>query len=335
MVSSRLYSTFARRGLLSSVLGQHPGGVLVDILVGAGNDLEHLRQSVLEGVLLHLLLVLIPQRGHHGDQLGILFHVRRLYRGQALAEVLLRHGHGPGDQIAQIVGKVYVDGVDQRLVGEIAVGAEGEGAQQEEAQGVHAEALCQNVGVHHVALGLGHLAAVQQQPAVAVDLLRQGQVQAHEHGRPDDGVEADDLLAHEVDVGRPEGLQIVVFVVLKAQRRHVVEQGVDPHVDHMAGVKVHRYAPGKAGAGDAQVFQTGLDEVVDHLVDPAAGLQKVGVFQQILHPVGIFGQAEEIGFLLRVLHLPAAVGAFAVLQLALRPEGLAGLAVLALVDLPL
>ena len=167
---------------------------------------------------------------------------------------------------------------------------------------------------------------------MAVDLLRQGQVQAHEHGRPDDGVEADDLLAHEVDVGRPEGLQIVVFVVLKAQRRHVVEQGVDPHVDHMAGVKVHRHAPSKAGAGDTQVFETGLDEVVDHLVDPAAGLQKIGVFQQVLHPVSIFGQAEEIGFLLRILHLAAAVGAFAVLQLTLRPEGLAGLAVLALVD---
>ena len=100
----------------------------------------------------------------------------------------------------------------------------------------------------------------------------------------------------------------------------------------MARIKVHRNAPGEAGAGDAQILQAGLDEVVDHLVDPAAGLQKIGVFQQVLHPVSIFGQAEEIGFLLRVLHLPAAVGAFAVLQLALRPEGLTGLAVFALVD---
>ena len=52
----------------------------------------------------------------------------------------------------------------------------------------------------------------------------------------------------------------------------VVGQSVQPNVNHMLGVKIHRHAPGKAGAGDTQVFETGLDEVVDHLVDPGAGL---------------------------------------------------------------
>ena len=39
---------------------------------------------------------------------------------------------------------------------------------------------------------------------MAEDLLRQGQAAAHEHDRPDDRMEADDFLADEVQVGRPE-----------------------------------------------------------------------------------------------------------------------------------
>ena len=202
---------------------------------------------------------------------------------------------------------------------------------EEEAQGVHPEPLGQQVGVHHVALGLAHLAAVQQQPAGAEHMLGQGQAQAHEHGGPDDGVEADDLLAHDVHVGGPEPVQVMVLVVAVAQGGHIVEQRVDPHVHHVAGVEVHGDAPGEGGAGDAQVLQAGLDEVVHHLVHTGAGLEEVGVLQQVLDFIRVLGQAEEVGLLLRVHHRAAAVGAAAVLQLALSPEGLAGLAVLALV----
>ena len=73
-----------------------------------------------------------------------------------------------------------------------------------------------------------------------------------------------------VDADRgPELLQIVILVVLIPQGGHVVEQRVQPHIDHMARVKVHRNAPGEAGAGYAQILQSALtvDEVVDHLVD--------------------------------------------------------------------
>jgi hypothetical protein len=73
----------------------------------------------------------------------------------------------------------------------VAVAAEGEFPEQEVAQGIHSIALGQeNFGVDHVALGLAHLAAVQQEPAVAENLLGQGQLEAHQHGRPDDGVES-------------------------------------------------------------------------------------------------------------------------------------------------
>ena len=43
----------------------------------------------------------------------------------------------------------------------------------------------------------------------------------------------------------------------------------------MLGIKIHRHAPGKAGAADAQILQAGLEEVVDHLI-----------FGQLCHKAG-------------------------------------------------
>ena len=162
-------------------------------------------------------------------------------------------------------------------------------------------------------------------------MLGQRHTHAHQHGGPDDAVEAHDLLAHNVVVGGPVLVKVVIAVVVQPQGGAVVEQRVHPHVHHMARVEIHGNTPAEAGAGDAQILQTGLDEVVHHLVDAGAGLQEVRVLQQVLHAVGILAQAEEIRLLLRVVYLAAAVGALAVHQLALRPEALAGGAVLALI----
>ena len=45
----------------------------------------------------------------------------------------------------------------------------------------------------------------------------------------------------------------VIGVVVRAVAHggDIVRQRIDPDIDHMLGVKVHRDAPGKAGAGDA------------------------------------------------------------------------------------
>ena len=144
-------------------------------------------------------------------------------------------------------------------------------------------------------------------------------------------MEPDDLLAHDVVVGGPVLVEIVILVVIQAHGGAVVEQGVHPDVHHMAGVEVHGDAPAKAGTADAQILQTRLDEIVDHLIDAGAGLQEVGVLQQVLHLIGVLAQTEEVGLLFGVVNLTAAVGALAVYQLALRPEALAGGAVLALI----
>ena len=80
----------------------------------------------------------------------------------------------------------------------------------------------------------------------------------------------------------------------------------------MLGVEVNGDAPLEARAGDAEILQARVNEVVDHLVDAGARQQEVRVDEQVTHPVRVLGQAEEIGLLLSVHNGAAAVRAAAV-----------------------
>ncbi len=166
---------------------------------------------------------------------------------------------------------------------------------------------------------------------MAENLLGQGKLEAHQHGRPDYGVEPDNFLPHNVDVGRPIFIIVIVFVVTIAQGGDIVGQGVHPDIYHVTGVKFHGHSPGKGGAGYAKVLKSGLYKIVNHLIDTGGRLQKAGSLQKGLNTVGIGGQPEEIGLLLRVVDLPAAIRAFPAYQLALRPKAFAGGAVKSLV----
>ena len=324
--------------LVGLVLCQCPRSGLVDVLVGTLDHRKDLHQSLRDGQAVHVGRDLGGQLVDHGLQLG----VDGLGAGHVMhgaAEVLLAHGDGAAEQVAQIVGKVAVDAVDQSLVGEHAIVAEGDLTQQEVADGVHTVAVAQDHRVHHIAHGLGHLAAVHQQPAVAEHPLGQGQIQSHQHGRPQNGVEAQDLLAHHVQVGRPELVVVVIGLVAVAQRGDIVAQGVHPHIHGVLGVKGDRDAPLDRGTGHTGVLQALLDEG-DHLVLAALGLDELGVLLvELQQAVSILAGLEEIGFLVGIVDLTAAVRALAVHQLAVGPEALAGLAVvadvLALVDVAL
>ncbi len=140
-------------------------------------------------------------------------------------------------------------------------------------------------------------------------------------------MEPHDLLADKMHIGRPVFLHIVVLVVFVAQRRHVVEQSVHPDINHVLGIKIHRNAPGKAGTGNAQVLQALIDKGL-HLIHAGSRRQEFGVLViQLQQPVGILGKPEKVCLLFSIYHRASAVGAAAVLQLALGPEALAGGAV--------
>ena len=318
--------------LFGLVLCQYPwrGHVYVFVACAYEGPYGFQRLGGLE--LGHVPLHLFRQAVGKGDYGLVLLRHGAGGGGDNAAEVLVYHAHRAGEQVAKVVCKVGIYAVNKRLVGEYAVAAEGHLPKQEVAYGVHAVAVAELDGIHHVALGLAHLAALKYQPAVAEYLLGQGLAQRHEHDRPDYGMEPDYLLAHQVDVRRPVFFIQAVVVRAVAQLCYVVGEGVQPYVYHVLLVKVHGYAPGEAGAGYAKVLKAGQQEVVQHLVGAGGGLNEVRVILYVLYKAGgVLAHLKEVALLLDLLHRPAAIRAAAVLELALQPEALAGGAVPALV----
>ena len=101
----------------------------------------------------------------------------------------------------------------------------------------------------------------------------------------------------------------------------------------MSFIKVDRNAPREARSGYAKILKSGLDEVVDHLVDSGLRVKEVLLLveQEFLELRSKLRELEEVSLFRSVRYFPSAVRAFAVNKLALRPERLAGCAVLALV----
>ena len=242
-------------------------------------------------------------------------------------------------QVAEVIREVAVDAADERVAREVAVLAEVDLPQQEIADGIGAEFIDEADGIDDVALRLAHLVAVNDEPAVAVDLLRQRQVERHEDARPDDRMEAHDLLADEMQIRGPVFLEHLRIVEI-ADWREVVRERIEPDVDDVLRVDGHGDAPVERRAADAEVVEPLLDEV-DHLVAPRDGLDEVWMILDVLeHAILVFAHLEEIRFLRDLLHGAVAVRAAAVLvELVLRPVALAGRAVepfvLALVDIAL
>ena len=57
--------------------------------------------------------------------------------------------------------------------------------------------------INTVAEGFAHLCAVQNKPAVAVNLFGQRKAESHQHDGPHNGVETDYLLADDVNIAGP------------------------------------------------------------------------------------------------------------------------------------
>ena len=200
------------------------------------------------------------------------------------------------------------------------------------AVGVHAEHAHQ-IGRHKtIALRLRHLLALGEQKAVAEHRVRDGHAGGHEHGRPDDAVEAGDVLAHEMVLNGPAAIELdLALGVAVADAREVRDERVGPHVEHVALIPRHGDAPVEAGAGDGQILQAALHEG-DDLVATADRSDEVGVLvvegeELVLE----LGELEEPVLLARglVAHRALAVGAheFAVLVLLQIALGVVGLLV--------
>src|SRR5713101_4849690 len=138
-----------------------------------------------------------------------------------------------------------------------------------------------------------------------------------EQNRPVHRVEPCDLLAHEVDIRWPIPPELLRGVEIP-ESRDVVRQGVNPHIDHMAGVERDWNTPGERGPTDRQIPQPRADERYD-LVAALGRLNPLRMRLDIPEPpILVLGEAEQVCVLGRPLQLFPRVDAAGAVRALLR-----------------
>ena len=82
---------------------------------------------------------------------------------------------------------------------------------------------------------------------MAKHLLWQRQIGRHQERWPIDGVETDNILTDDMDIGRPETC-IITVLIGKTQSRQIGRQRIDPHIHDMPWRTRHRHAPIETGS---------------------------------------------------------------------------------------
>ena len=108
---------------LALVLGENPGRRLVNILVGALHNLKNSDQCSGYIQSIHGGIHLAGQGGSQAFQL-IVQGIGLAVGAHSTAKVLFAHSDRTGQQVAQVVGQVGIDAVDQGFIGESTIVAE-------------------------------------------------------------------------------------------------------------------------------------------------------------------------------------------------------------------
>ena len=188
-----------------------------------------------------------------------------VHRAEAPVEALVDHLRRARGDVGDLADEVGVDALHE--VGEVEVDVVDRAAELRGVvvpQGLRRKVVEVRAGRHERALGLRHLLAVDGQEAVDEHLVRALEARDVEHPRPEEAVEADDVLADEVVELR---LRVVPHVEAPEvlQRGDVADRRVHPHVEELAGVAGDLEAEVRRVAGDAPAAQR-LAEPLEQLV---------------------------------------------------------------------
>ena len=110
---------------------------------------------------------------------------------------------------------------------------------------------------HDVAQRLAHLGAVHKQPAMCPDLFWQREACGHQKGGPVNGVEANDLLADEMNIRGPESR---LFILRAADGAEVRCERIEPNIKNVRFFARDRNAPTNRGARYAEIPEAAFDE---------------------------------------------------------------------------
>ena len=172
----------------------------------------------------------------------------------------MRHGGDAADEVAQVVRKVRVVALVESLPRKIAVVAEHDFL--DEIQTERIDAVTRG-GVERIddrgRVRFAHPLIVDGHEAVCEDRLRQRQAGAHQHRRPDHRMESRNVLADQVQVCRPPGLE-PLRIGTETDTCRVIDQRVEPDVDDALGIPGQRNAPRLTGPADRDVVEAALEQ---------------------------------------------------------------------------
>jgi hypothetical protein len=207
---------------------QAPRRLLGEVEVGGAEDGDEFASRLVELLALHGLGDPTNAGDRRIDQR--LIHRQRHQGRHHAAKVLADHRERALCQIAKIVSEIGIVAVDKFFAAPIAILTETDFPQHVEAHRIDAELLDQRKGIDDIAKRFRHLLAIDGQEAVRKDALLHFDAGAHQEGRPIDRVEADDVLADHVQVGRPVFLELLALSVGITDASDVVGESVNPHI---------------------------------------------------------------------------------------------------------
>ena len=180
--------------------------------------------------------------GHflHGGHRGIdefLFVVAGFGIGGNLAVgVAFDHGYDAAGEVAEIVREFGIVAFDEQFFRERRVQAEIHGGHQEVAERIDAVFVDHVHGIDDVVERFAHLRVADEPPAVGENRLRHGQPHGMEHGGPEDGMRAEDVLSNQMVGGGPPCLEFRVIRQI-TDGGDIVDESVKPNVSNVIRVK--------------------------------------------------------------------------------------------------
>ncbi|EQB20212.1 hypothetical protein UNSWDHB_2470 [Dehalobacter sp. UNSWDHB] len=152
------------------------------------------------------------------------------------------------------------------------------------------------------------------------NLLGQRKIKRHQNNWPDNGMETDNIFANKMNIGRP--VSFVFFAVRIAQRRDIVDQGIEPDIDHMFRIKRDLDAPLEGRTRYTEIFKPAFNKP-DHFISSRSRLNKIGMVLNILQQSAtVFGHPEKVTFFFQKFHISSTIRirTFSVNKFVLCPE---------------
>jgi len=116
----------------------------------------------------------------------------------------MNHGKYPGKQIAQIIGQIRIDALNQGSFTETGIQAKGHISNQKKAERIQTINIFKLQGFDHISETFGHLALFDIPVTVNIQMFVYRNAGRFKHDRPVDTMGFEDVFGHDVLGRRPE-----------------------------------------------------------------------------------------------------------------------------------